>query len=139
MNMQTLNEPRLYILVRSDIPQLNPGKLGAQAAHAASKFVRDVFTKSDAEVDEYEAWDEGRGFGTKITLTATEDQIKETVMYANQVGDLMTGVVVDPSYPMTNHYGEYFTRPELTCAYVFATRTTPQFVLDYLRQFKLHP
>lgn len=134
-----LAEPRLYILVRTDIPQLNPGKLGAQAGHAASKFVRDAMKLGDEDMDiEYEAWDGGRGFGTKITLAATEAQINEAMVILGNMG-LLRNTVVDPDYPMTNYFGDHFTRPELTCAYVFAPRTVSKDALAYLRKFSLHP
>lgn len=137
--IQTLAEPRLYILARSDLYQLNPGKLAAQAAHAGTMFVRDVHVKSNDELTEqYALWDGGRGFGTKITLTATQAEILETVEVMKGF-KLLTGVVVDPTYPFSNYYGDFFTAEELTCAYVFVPTDVPQEALDYLRQFKLHP
>ena len=38
----------------------------------------------------------GGGFGTKITLTATEDEIRETVAVMNNKFNLQANVVVDP-------------------------------------------
>jgi peptidyl-tRNA hydrolase len=135
----TLAEPRLYILVRTDIPQLNPGKLGAQAAHAGTKFMRHVLTSNDAVLHaELAAWEGDRGFGTKITLAATEAQIHDAMVVLNDMG-LLCSTVVDPSYPMTNYFGDHFTREELTCAYVFAPRTVSKEALAYLRKFSLHP
>lgn len=136
---QTLEEPRLYILARSDIYQMNPGKLAAQAAHAATKFVRTVFKRNNPNLmTQYEYWDGGRGFGTKITLSATEADILEAVKVLDAMG-LQTGTVVDPTYPFSNYFGEFFTAKELTCAYVFAPTDVPQEALDYLRKFSLHP
>lgn len=135
----TLAEPRLYILVRTDIPQLNPGKLGAQAAHAGTKFMRDVLDADEQALsEELAVWEGDRGFGTKITLAATEAQINEAMVVLGNMG-LLRGVVVDPSYPMTNYFGDHFTREELTCAYVFAPRTVSKEALAYLRKFSLHP
>ena len=34
------NEPNLYIVMRNDLPSLNPGKLAAQAAHVANVAAR---------------------------------------------------------------------------------------------------
>jgi peptidyl-tRNA hydrolase len=134
-----LAEPRLYILVRTDIPQLNPGKLGAQAAHAGTKFMRHALNLRDDSVNvELSAWEGNRGFGTKITLAATEEDIITAVGVMEEMG-LIADVVVDPSYPMTNYFGEHFTREELTCAYVFAPRTVSKEALAYLRKFSLHP
>lgn len=134
---------RLYILVRTDIPCGNPGKLMAQAAHAGTQFVFDVL---DLEGDHglrmaelMHDWraEGGGGFGTKITLSATEDQILEVVNSMEEKG-IQAGLVVDPTYPMTNWFGEFFTRSELTCGYVFVTPNTPQWILDELKEFDLH-
>lgn len=133
---------RLYILVRTDIAQLNPGKLGAQAAHAGTQFVFDSWDVGNDELNEnVHEWrmQGGGGFGTKITLAATEEQIRETVMNMQTTYNLQAGLVVDPTYPMTNYFGEFFTREELTCGYVFVPRSTTAVVLDELKQFDLHP
>jgi peptidyl-tRNA hydrolase len=137
-------EPRLYIIVRTDIYDMNPGKLGAQTAHAASKFTMDVLTSEVLEsnaskklLNAFNVWEGGRGFGTKITLAATESDILGVTYFASghsQVCD----TIVDPSYPFRNYFGDVFTSEELTCGYVFVTEETPQEVLDYLRKFPLH-
>lgn len=131
---------RLYILMRTDIPQMNPGKLGAQAAHAGTKFVFDVMSSDNEELkDEMTAWaEQGDGFGTKITLAATEEQILDITNSMEQQ-DMQSGLVVDPTYPMTNYFGDFFTRSELTCGYVFVPHTAPASVLEELKEFDLHP
>ena len=132
-------EPRLYIIVRTDIYDMNPGKLGAQTAHAASKFTTEVFlNKSNKQLaSAFNDWEGGRGFGTKITLAATESDILGLTYFANALGQA-NGTIVDPSYPFRNYFGDVFTAEELTCGYVFVTEETPQEVLDYLRKFPLH-
>jgi peptidyl-tRNA hydrolase len=137
-----LQGARLYIVVRTDIPQLNPGKLGAQAGHAATQFVFDTLDKQVSEtMQQMDNWRQqaGGGFGTKITLAATEAEIEEALPYLNTEFSLPTGIVVDPTYPMTNYFGDFFTREELTCGYVFAPTSTPAAALEYLKQFSLHP
>jgi peptidyl-tRNA hydrolase len=132
---------RLYILMRTDIPQMNPGKLGAQAAHAGTQFVFDVLKNGDESLRaEMEGWAEqgGGGFGTKITLAATETQILDATNSMEQLG-YQAGLVTDPTYPMTNYFGEFFTRSELTCGYVFMPHTVSAAVLDELKEFDLHP
>ena len=132
---------RLYILVRTDIAQLNPGKLGAQAAHAGTQFVFDVLDDGREElVEEMNSWRQqaGGGFGTKITLAATEDEIKSALADMAR-WDLQTGLVVDPTYPMLNYFDVPFTREELTCGYVFMPHTAPKEALEALKVFKLHP
>lgn len=131
---------RLYILMRTDIPQMNPGKLGAQAAHAGTQFVFDVLKNGDESLRTAMAgWaEQGGGFGTKITLAATEEQIRDAVNGMEQLG-YQAGLVVDPTYPMTNYFGEFFTRSELTCGYVFMPHTVSAAVLEGLKEFDLHP
>lgn len=133
-------EPRLYIIVRSDIYDMNPGKLGAQTGHAVSKFVIGMMQaaegRSDAALAFFE-WSGERGFGTKITLAATEREILGLTSLAAVEGQV-TDIVVDPTYPFKNYFGKVFTAEELTCGYVFVTKDTPQSVLDYLRNFPLH-
>ena len=140
MSTLTLDEPRLYIIMRKDIYDMNPGKLAAQAAHAGTKFVKKAFLNGENSklMNSYLEWDDGRGFGTKITLAATKADIQETMDFMQDL-DVTSGTVVDPTYPFRNYFGEMFTAEELTCAYVFAPRDVPQEALDYLRKFPLHP
>lgn len=148
-------EARLYILARTDIYQMNPGKLAAQAAHAATKFVFEVMAQGDPDLVAamFEWADQGGGFGTKITLAATQDEILDMAERAVAQG-FSAGVVVDPSYPFTNHFGEFFTTEELTCGWVFVPamsqptamvwnpdlrRANTAQVLADLKMFSLHP
>jgi peptidyl-tRNA hydrolase len=135
---------RLYILGRTDIYQMNGGKFGAQAGHAATKFVFDTInstidtTTADRLKKEIRDWAaQGGGFGTKITLAATQAEILETVEWM-QYEDMASDIVIDESYPFTNYKGDLFTAKELTCAYVFADTDTPAHVMEYLRKFKLY-
>ena len=137
-----LTGARLYLLGRSDLYQMNPGKLAAQGAHAATQFVFDVLDRGDEDtVRQMGDWRQqgGGGFGTKNTLSLTQDEIKETVNYLNTEFGLPTGLVVDPTYPFTNYFGEFFTAEELTFGYVFAPTSTTAAALEYLKQFPLHP
>lgn len=137
-----LNEgARLYILVRTDISQLNPGKLGAQAAHAGTQFMADVIAKDNVNLTgQMQDWlnQGGGGFGTKITLAALEEEIPVTCQRMRDFG-LQANTVVDPTYPMLNYFKVPFTRAELTCGYVFCPPDTPAAALEVLRQFDLHP
>lgn len=137
-----LEGARLYILVRTDIPQLNPGKLGAQAGHAGTQFVFDVLDQSNTDlVKDMADWRNqgGGGFGTKITLAATEAEIREVIPAMAGRYNLQAGLVVDPTYPMLNYFKKPFTREELTCGYVFCPPATPAAALDELKVFDLHP
>lgn len=142
--------PRLYQLVRTDIPQMNPGKLGAQTNHAGTQFAFESVDFDDELKSEVLDWrNQSRknvmanastlgGFGTVITLAATELEIKETLSNMARFGFHM-GLVVDPTYPMMNVMNESFTREELTVGYVFVPRNAPKEALDELAKFRLHP
>jgi peptidyl-tRNA hydrolase len=136
---------RLYLLARTDIYQMNPGKGWAHGGHAATQFVFDVLNTTGErgqdlrlDMDEWRMQG-GGGFGTKITLALTQAQILDTVKELATVYGLQTGTVVDPTYPFTNWQGDFYTAEELTGGYVFAPIDTPAAALEYLRQFKLHP
>lgn len=149
---QTLEAPRLYIIMRKDLYQMNPGKLAAQAAHAGTKFVFDVLdhqlTHNQANPDnngwstelstDMHEWAGDKGFGTKITLEAKLSEMHDTTIAMEEFG-LQTGMVKDPTYPYSNWNGDHYTSIEETCMYVFAPCDVPQEALNYLRKFKLHP
>ena len=118
--------PTLYIIARSDIPDMNPGKLAAQAAHANGEF--------DAWVTELEKnpaqhavlkyineWKEGRAFGRTLVLSGTKEQIKAF----DAVGHYC-GITVDPTYPWRNFYGEVFLSNEITCSWAFVCDMNPE-------------
>ena len=132
---------RLYILARTDIPQMNPGKLAAQVAHAATKFVFDTLAHgSETDNNQMDGWRKqaGGGFGTKIVLAATEEQIQEIVGRQIELWAATSGFVIDPTYPMFNFLGEVFTRPELTCGYIFVPSMDDSAVLTDLRELSLY-
>ena len=78
--------PALYIVMRNDLPSLNPGKLAAQAAHVANVAVKRCGRKV------LRAWERQttQGFGTTIVLAAPLKFI-ETAMRST--------TVYDPTYP----------------------------------------
>ena len=95
----------LYILMRTDMDSMNPGKACAQAAHAANAFVDFMhfsgLTKSETERLCNE-WREqtGSGFGTTIVLDAgTGMELNWTLIGAIEAG-LYSGEVEDPTYPV---------------------------------------
>src|SRR5260221_1273258 len=102
-----MSTPYLYLLMRNDLPSMNPGKLAAQAAHVANQFVQDLAKRCKQYPDEkyffnlYKEWKEDRGFGTTITLGSGLFNI-------NKLGagdlDILSGIVYDPTYPMQIPY-----------------------------------
>jgi len=125
-------EPRLYIVMREDLWDMNPGKAMAQSAHAQADFdayaenryTDDVFRSSHIQ------WCEYRNFGVTLVLSATMTQMHEI-----RTRILHSDITVDPTYPYRNWYGKVFTRSEPTCMWAFATTEED---VEYMRQFKLH-
>lgn len=136
-------DPRLYILMRTDLDSMNAGKAMAQAAHAANAFVVDVarvVTTPDTffNVAGFKEWaaQTDQGFGTTITLAASdEEQLNKAVASAKRHG-LVADLILDPTYPVRDGHVTHLV-PVITCAYVFVpdTRLCP----DYIAGFSLHP
>lgn len=116
-----MKNPYLYLIMRGDMPSMNPGKLAAQAAHGASMF-HEGANRYKAEVGEmttaeelgYDHWFVGysdwvlsaKDFGTTIVLTATKDEITniESVFESDALiksKHFVFDSIVDPSYPFT--------------------------------------
>lgn len=117
-----MNNPYLYLIMRGDMPSMNPGKLAAQAAHGASMFHERARNFKDtlppdttAEELGYKHWFVGysnwvasaKDFGTTIVLTATKDEIFNVrgsysfASVAQDTNDFVCDTIVDPSYPFT--------------------------------------
>ena len=96
--------PILYLLMRNDLPSMNPGKLAAQAAHVANKFIEDIRDQKTQDIWSYfndmlKEWQGDRGFGTTITL-GIDGHSLACVNERNIPDDSMFGPVSDPTYPM---------------------------------------
>jgi hypothetical protein len=125
-------EPRLYIIMRRDLWDMNPGKGMAQAAHAQAEF--DTYTENNYTYDEFRIahlqWCEDRNFGTTLVLHEPLDSMSKISMNVAH-----WGFVTDPTYPYRNWYGDVFTCSEVTCMWVFVYTEAE---LEYMRQFNLH-
>lgn len=87
-----MSDPVLYVFVNRDLKSMTNGKALAHSGHAASKAVLDW--KDHTLVDQ---WRGDLNFGTQINLHAPWDELK---LFFYGVGqDLMSGIVVDPTYP----------------------------------------
>jgi len=111
----------LYILMRSDMNSMTPGKACAQAAHAAnhaavnmSKMGAGVdgpgFVLWQAQTDQY--------FGTTIVLRVTSEQqlvdmVTEAVFFGYS-GD----IILDPTYPVRDGDVTHLI-PVHTCGWIF--------------------
>lgn len=126
-----------------DVPDMNPGKTAAQAAHAAQEMTAAIATTDNQFIkDQYRLWCEDRAFGTTIVLEAVTPDIISIVKGLGDrtydewgIGDY----VIDPTYPFKNYYGEVFTSSTVTCGWLFLTENTPQEFTDKFRELtKLH-
>ncbi len=73
---------RLYVLMRSDLPSLNPGKAMAHAAHAANQFTFEYGNNPNVKRWQQDA----NGFGTTVCLSVNKAQLEETVKKAGKMG-----------------------------------------------------
>lgn len=128
-------EPRLYIIMREDLWDMNAGKGMAQAAHAQSDFDAHLFPVSIPDAYEFQdavtAWREDRSFGTTLVLhepLSVMEEIHECVAH--------TGMTIDPTYPYRNYYSKVFVRSEVTCMWAFVYTEEE---LEYMKKYRLHP
>mgnify|MGYP001552194038 CR=1 FL=1 len=132
-------QPKLYIVMRKDLPDMNPGKSMAQAAHAQADFEawRRVILQQPNHygdlIAEFERWCEDRAFGVTLVLHETLETIDQIVENTN-----FSGKTVDPTYPWRNYYGEVFTSNQVTCAWVFVCNESHLDEESYLKMFDLH-
>lgn len=129
--MSGINDaPRLYVLMRTDLASMNPGKAVAQGAHAANQCVRDVGIAGDADQRALlEMWEDQtvNGFGTTITLGVNEAGMRSAVTVAKALG-LHAGTVHDPTYPLIDGDAVHLI-PLDTCAFVFGRSSDCSMVL----------
>lgn len=136
--------PVLYILMRTDMASMNPGKAMAHAAHAANQFqtkINNYFIKlrrdglKNKKLDQlYFHWKQETGlFGTTITLGAPIEAIRNVV---NLFPEQCAGIVHDPSYPLRD--GDVLHLIPLdTCGYIFCDKETE--AAEVLSHWSLHP
>lgn len=123
--------PILYILMRSDLDSMNPGKAMAQACHAANQFVFE--NGANAEVI---AWTEQtpQGFGTTIVLDADDEATMRRYLVTADAEGYRCGITHDPSYPVRDGKVTHLV-PLDTCGFIFS----PKGQLEFLRKLSLHP
>lgn len=139
MSIQLPDEkvPYLYILMRSDLDSLNPGKMVAQGAHAANQFthtmdaiIKDMDDNSPvSSFFLYQAWKTStpHGFGVTICLDVDGYQLPLVVNAARRA-HFVAGVTHDPSYPLLD--GKVLhSIPLDTCGYVFGDKSDLRILL----------
>jgi len=123
-----MTEPTLYIIMRRDIPDMNPGKAMAQASHATSDFHR---YESVWGIPTYDEWTEERSFGRVILLSADLDVLKSLIDTHS-----ISGITMDPTYPWRNYYYDTMLTKEYTCAWVYVDDKNP--ASEELMSLNLH-
>lgn len=107
-----MKEPILYLLMRTDIPSMNPGKLAAQASHVTNAFESHVQRllknnprENDYIIEGYKKWknETPQGFGTAICLgfddwLPLDITIKDEIQKDENLISI-SDVIIDPTYP----------------------------------------
>lgn len=153
-----LMNPVLFLLIRTDLDSMNPGKACAQAAHAANAVEKhyEAWTqeasakptwfcsaKPTPKTEEINrAWFQWKyqttqGFGTTIVLGGSMSQIKVDIDHLTSAG-FLAGVVHDPTYPLLDGKVTHLI-PLDTCAYVFAPNKDDPALRAILDNYELHP
>lgn len=146
---------KLYILMRNDMPSMNPGKAMAQAAHASNQFVKECPPSARRSLKE---WQEDRGFGTTVVLGVDIDTLARVSSRAAYLNEPQ-GLVYDKTYPfivnseiapLISHNtltapsifkdnGQVVMfRNEITCGYIFIREDSPN-QLELVGDLPLHP
>lgn len=139
-----------YIFMRSDLDSMTPGKVAAQAAHAASQLVH-MTHDSIADVEYVFDWMQGddridspsseTGFGTTIVLDGGNlmgVDITDLFDYVyDNVEDAMSEHVIDPSYPVRDGAFTHLVKIT-TCSWIFADPDTDPILAEKLSKFRLY-
>ena len=133
--------PVLYILMRTDMDSMNPGKAMAQASHASNAFVSNAEPGYNIDEELFNAWQQStpQGFGTVLVLGVNEAQMKTAVEVAESFGvdKFPCDIIHDPTYPLQDGDTTHFI-PVDTCGYIFGDQddTVLQSIVG---NFELHP
>lgn len=139
-----MRTPTLYVLMRSDLDSMNPGKAIAQGTHAANHLETGMLrgTWSDPNADAmFREWKGDLGFGRCLCLDPGTPETIERIMSAAEDTPFPADVIVDPSYPVSDGAVTHFVSL-LTCGYVFAwegdVHSGSRFLLSELRKLPLY-
>ena len=114
----------LYVIMRTDLDSLTPGKAMAQSNHAFGALKQRIRSNIARQKD-YIAWQETttQDFGTVIVLGGTEGGIQATLDKIHKYKlPVVSGWVHDPTYPISDGAITHLV-PVNTCAYVFGTKS----------------
>ena len=132
--------PVLYILMRTDMDSMNPGKAMAQASHASNAFVSNAEPGYNVDEELFNAWQQStpQKFGTVLVLGVTEVQMRTAVEVAESFGvdKFPCDIIHDPTYPLQDGDTTHFI-PVDTCGYIFGDKEDP-LLESILGNFELH-
>ena len=132
--------PVLYILMRTDMESMNPGKAMAQASHASNAFVQSAEPGYNIDETLFNTWKEStpQGFGTVLVLGVTEVQMRTAVEIAESFGvdKFPCDIIHDPTYPLQDGDTTHFI-PVDTCGYIFGDKEDP-LLEAIIGKFELH-
>tara|TARA_A100001388_G_scaffold246482_1_gene205513 strand:- start:181 stop:588 length:408 start_codon:yes stop_codon:yes gene_type:complete len=132
--------PVLYILMRTDMDSMNPGKAMAQASHASNAFVSNAEPGYNVDEELFNAWQEStpQKFGTVLVLGVTEVQMRTAVEVAESFGvdKFPCDIIHDPTYPLQDGDTTHFI-PVDTCGYIFGDKEDP-LLEAIIGKFELH-
>ena len=132
--------PVLYILMRTDMESMNPGKAMAQASHASNAFVQSAEPGYNIDETLFNTWKEStpQGFGTVLVLGVTEVQMKTAVEIAESFGvdKFPCDIIHDPTYPLQDGDTTHFI-PVDTCGYIFGDKDDLM-LQSIIGNFELH-
>lgn len=133
---RTMRQSRLYIIPRTDMDTMTPGRAIAQATHAATKMIFDIqnISEDDPDYTEFtqmleDYLDEANGFGTTIVLKPKsifdqEDEFASLIhRLKEESGDFVypaiANVVNDPEYFIKDGSVTHIVPNVTTCLYMF--------------------
>ena len=132
--------PVLYILMRTDMDSMNPGKAMAQASHASNAFVSNAEPGYNVDEELFNAWQEStpQKFGTVLVLGVTEVQMRTAVEVAESFGvdKFPCDIIHDPTYPLQDGDTTHFI-PIDTCGYIFGDKDD-EILQAIVGNFSLH-
>jgi peptidyl-tRNA hydrolase len=157
----TENDYVLYVIVRTNLDSMNPGKAQAHSGHAACAFMYRQYNPHAKEIIQgFSEWVKStpQGFGTQFNLKANDwfMDIINLELFANEHGYPFDRII-DPTYPFevseevlhllspefkenaVKKGNKYLCfREEETAAYIFGRKSDLK-LQQALKPFKRHP
>ena len=133
--------PCLYILARSDLASMNPGKLAAQCSHASNSMVHKMRKSGNAKMQNLlHKWENStkQGFGTCLVLDCHNEISMVEVLRELSKGkcEVLSDIINDPTYPIRDLEITHYISLN-TCAYIFCDKNDEK-ISSILEKFSLY-